>query len=659
MTGDTLPLLLMTIRDHPFIDVPQLAHFLGLSPLEVYPHLFKALGKGFLQGLRLRSLARWAERDLYALSGRGVYELASYEGVPLGSYGEFYPEVSRAAYRRALLNIDSLYPVRQLLALWSTRWELAYWATPARAPFTYEGQRFWIRLHGQGWVRCPQGGTQGEWFPVCLEWDEGDVQLEGFRKRFGSFYRWRESQEALDRPEAFPSLVIVTPTRKRALESLYYLRGGSARWQAPLLNCFATSRRKAFERDGAWYRLGAESSPGALLVGVKGLPEPLLPFGEEGGEGETQEDGGEEQDASRKREVFLGPSFSALISQKRGRSRGQKRDDEADDHGNGSEDDGSKAKVPQRPHVEELLRLRLILSPLGLRILKAVARWPFLTAGEISVVLRVFSSDKDVVDREDVRRELGRLQGMGLVEGYLTGDVAYWYLGGPGIELLAAGSPLALRRYARFRGWWVTPGGKDLKLKIGEYIHAWKHTRQVISFMFSLILLAGNKQLVNLDHEVVRWDFCPRIYWHYGSERRSLFPDSVATYRAGDEVYPFFLEVERARGHRERLLERFLRYALYFSCGAYRFAFGDFPQLVIVADREGRARAVRDELENVCRVLTAPLLPAYVTTTLLLDEQGVQGRIWRKVGEWKMQHLFRAFASEPRSAIKPLVVGRS
>lgn len=618
--GELQSLVLMTVRDHPFIDAHQLARFLALPLEHVVPVLFECFEKGFLESLRLRSLVGWGERDLYALSDKGMDELARLEGISPERYWALYPEVDRVFYQRALLKIDTLYTVRQLLALWAREWELAFWTTPTRVRFIYRGESQWMVLQGWGWIRRPAPG--GGWVPVCIEWDQGDVPVKGFRQRFGAFYRWSESQEARAHPEAFPVLVMVTSTRRRAMETLYYLREASVRWQLPWLACFVTSQREAFKTDGVWYRLGAEGSPGPLLVGQKGLPEPLA---EQGGLVSQMTTG-----SRRKRS--LGASLSELISE------------------------GHGAHKVSRSHTEHLVKVRLLLSRIEWGVLRTVAGWPFLNFTEVATVLRVLFSEGDAAP-EDIGRDLGRLQDLGLVNSVVSETGAsYWYVSGLGIELLAAGSHLALRRYARERGWWVPKGGQEITLLIGEYIQAWEHTRAIISFMLSFVRLMEYKQGANIDHELVEWDFTPRFFWKHGAGDLSLFPDSVASYRVGNQVYTFFLEVDRQKGHRERLLERMIKYAQYYSSGAYRATFGKFPTLVVVAGDEGRLREICDEVKGACRLAGSGLLPLRVTTMLLLKEKGVTGCIWRRADGERLQHLFPAFAGEPRSAIQPLVI---
>ena len=131
----------------------------------------------------------------------------------------------------------------------------------------------------------------------------------------------------------------------------------------------------------------------------------------------------------------------------------------------------------------------------------------------------------------------------------------------------------------------------------------------------------------------------------------------MATYRVGDQVYTFFLEVDRQTGHREKLLERMIKYAQYYSSGAYRAEFGEFPHLVVVAGDYGRMCAICDEMRKACRVAGSGLLPLRVTTTELLEEKGLTGCIWRRVDRERLQFLFPALANEPQSAIKPLVIG--
>jgi hypothetical protein len=116
-------------------------------------------------------------------------------------------------------------------------------------------------------------------------------------------------------------------------------------------------------------------------------------------------------------------------------------------------------------------------------------------------------------------------------------------------------------------------------------------------------------------HRLVIWDGveCVRRYRDARGRRRFLRPDSGGVYQVGRKVYPFLLEVDLDRGHRDRLVSRFRRY--YQS---RRFPgpteIGPMPRLLVLCATEGRARQVDEVLVELAEEAGEPVLDAAITT---------------------------------------------
>lgn len=116
-------------------------------------------------------------------------------------------------------------------------------------------------------------------------------------------------------------------------------------------------------------------------------------------------------------------------------------------------------------------------------------------------------------------------------------------------------------------------------------------------------------------HRLVIWDSveCIRRYLNARGHRRFLRPDSGGAYQVGQEVYPFLLEVDRDRGHRDRLVSKFRK---YYDSRRYPgpLETGPMPRLLIVCCAEGRARQVNEVLVELAQELEEPVLDAAITT---------------------------------------------
>jgi hypothetical protein len=154
-----------------------------------------------------------------------------------------------------------------------------------------------------------------------------------------------------------------------------------------------------------------------------------------------------------------------------------------------------------------------------------------------------------------------------------------------------------------------------VRLHLGAYRYAVEHTLLAVEFVIGLRRLADWWWEAGYFHRLVIWDSveCIRRYLDARGRRRFLIPDSGGIYQIGREIYPFLLEVDRDRGHRDRLVRKFRR---YYDSRRYPGALeiGPMPRLLILCTTEGRARQVNEVLVDLARELREPVLDAAITT---------------------------------------------
>lgn len=488
--------------------------------------------------------------DLYALGREGLIYLAGGPQVAV-AYARALG-LDPMGLGRALMRVRALSWTRNLLvSLLDQGQDLAWVVSPARV--AVGSRSLVLDAHG---VAIP---WPGRYIIFGVFADTGGISVAGWVGRLQLFMSWAEEQ--VRRGWAKPALVFLTTYNARAMQlvalwhELHAWRRGEE--QAHL---FVAAVNELGERGTAW--VSADGSQLYLWEGMHGDSEPLP---RSWPEIDSWKGGG-------------GESLGACMLQ--GTLGGNR-----------------------------VLRAFQNLSPIDWRVLDAIASWPLLRSVEIAALLGQQAGQ--------IARSTRRLLELGVVEVARLSerkDEERLHLSPSGISLLAATHGMRARRFGRARHW---PVGQDgpVRLHLGAYQYAVKHTLLAIEFMIGLRRLADWWWEAGYFHRLVIWDSveCVRQYIDALGRRRFLVPDSGGAYQIGQEVYPFLLEIDRDRGHRDKLVGK-LRH--YYDSRRYPDALeiGPMPRLLILSATEGRARQVNEVLVGLARERGEPVLDAAITT---------------------------------------------
>lgn len=453
---------------------------------------------------------------------------------------------------RSLLHVRALSWTRNFLVSLLECGQRLEWAiSPARIRV---GSRR-LTLDGQG-CASPWPGHH-LLFGVLA--DTGGTTVEGWADRLRLFLLWAE--RLAERREVAPVLVVLTTHSTRATRMVALWRDVvETRRRETQAHLFVAPVDDLAAEAGVWRR--PDGGRAYLWEGVRGSPEPF------------RRPWPEVEPGKRARGGSLG---ACMVEGPLG--------------GNA------------------VLQAFLHLSGNDWRVLEAVGSWPLLRSSEIAALLGW--------QRGQTARSTRLLLEMGLIEAVdLPGREGEerLYLSPLGIRLLAATHGLRARPYGRARLWPVGQSG-PVHLRLAPYLAAARHTLLAVEFVLGLRRLADWWWEQGYFHRLVIWDSveCIRRYTDGRGRRRFLRPDSGGVYQVGREVYPFLLEVDRDRGHRDRLVAKFRRY--YES---RRFPgpleIGTMPRLLILCAAEGRARQVNQVLVDLAREIGEPVLDAVITT---------------------------------------------
>jgi len=594
--------ILHTLRDHPWSETRFVARLTEAPLRSVQRRLAQLVDEGLAQRKRVSFVRGY----LYAPTKDGIVELAG-DGRRAKSYARAF---GLDAYHLAgtLLRAHSLTWMRDFLACLAADGRLQWAVSPHDV---HVGRRV-LHLDGHGcalWM--------GRYLRFAVLADSGGLAIEGYAPTFKRFARWaRRDEFAGDRPV----LILLTTYDRRAQQlSVLWGRAAPARSSSPEM--FVGVLEEIEERPSSWYR-GGESGRGALWRGCRGsstmIPRP------------------------RPSLVSRTGSRATLVQDVSAWGRGSVR--------------GRR------------LRTFLALSGKEWRVLHQVARWPLLrstglallggysgdSAGAVSQMLQKLEGQGlvRVVRADDAERrllELQRAQIRGrlarvkaptsraeLLERLLKVEDALftadrkeqeasserYALSHRGLGLLAAANGMTPLAYGEARLWpvgYAEVGEKRVvDFCIDRLLLTWEHTSLTNEFFLGLRRLAERQWTMERNHRLLIWDSVECRRWFWDEEgRQLLLPDSGGVYQIGDEVYEFWLEIDRGHSvagkHGEALKRKYERYYLYrFRPDAI---YGrSMPRILVVTPQIGRARQVRRVVLDLARERGEAPLPIYLTT---------------------------------------------
>lgn len=495
--------------------------------------------------------------------------------------------VTRGFVTGALLQVEALWGTRNLLVRLAQRGNLLASASPIRERSQdARGKALVLNLAAMGIAI-----KDHRHIPFVVVWDLGEIIVKAFEPTFVRLYRWSRSEVYRNHPARFPATVVVTINQRRAWQLVEMWHRVASHCRLAPLPCYVGVWEEIIssDRDGAWCKVDNESARVPLFHSLSGLDRAPTLF-----------------TTARRTKSSTTDYRSVLVSLHLG--------------------------VPDQ-------RSR--------QVLRSVASWPLLTAKELALMAGEHL--------RSIQASLKSLMDLGLIKSHLIESNLGYYLASAGIQLLAAACGQSPVRYAQSRHWSIVGGGQGRlpRLNLLSLVRSPAHTRQVRAFFVSLARLAEHcRRDLALDHTLVAWDDEreSRRYFRFGGRRWTLAPDASGLYRIGDQLYEFFLEIDRGTESRPRLARKLSNYYTYWKSGEFRREGSSMPRLLIVVPDEGRARAMRAVIVDGASLYGCDPLPAWIAVKEALDSRGPGAPVWRELTRWRFEHCLEGFGSPPESA---------
>ena len=569
---EDLDRILGILRDHPWSSAWHLAELSQLPIRTVYRHLDEMARRGWIWSLQVGMPD--VKGRIYAPGREGLIHLA-------GGRDLAWPYAQRMGLDPLSLG-KSLMRVRALT--WARNWlvsvlqrggHLVWAVSPARIPV---GSRvLFLDMFG---VISPWPGLYVTFGMIA---DTGGVSVKGWGERLGLFLTWAGGIYASERSDC-PLLLVLTPWDRRARQ-----------W-VRLWGAVIARRRQAMEKvyERPSRPGGRQVRPEALELRrrMTGLPlENLVDF---------RVISLDRLGAGGAWLTPYGPRY--LWEALHGSNRPFPREYREGGPAPSSRGDGlGGCMLPRSLGGSLALQSFLRMNEQDWRVMEAVASWPLLRGGELAVFLGMQTGR--------VAQVLRHLDGMGLVQ---RDSDRRWSLSPLGIQIMAAVSGMRVRQFGRARHWPVGRSG-EVRLHLGAYRYASRHTDLVVKFVMGLRQWAIWWQKMGYLCHLVIWDSVESQHEYVDVEGniRFLRPDSEGEIRIGNRNLYFFLEVDRDRGHEERLREKFSHYYEYRRSPGVLES-GMMPRLLVVCSTEGRARQINGVLLDLARERGEPVLDAMI-----------------------------------------------
>ncbi len=605
---------LCLLRDHPCSTASQVAGLTNLSLRSGQRYLSNLLSASLVQAVRVPRV----RGRLYAPSAAGIALLAG---------GKRKARTYARGFR-----IDSLHLAKTLLRAHSLLWARDFLTTLVvpRAGGLQWAVSPWETRVGCAVFRLDAYGCVlwiGRHIPFAILADPGGLAVERYADVLRNFARW--AGEAGLTGGVRPVLVMLTTYTRRALQLSVLWQDVTGRLESTHLDMFVAVFDELVGNPAGWWR-GGMAEQGPLWSGCHGStvaisrPWPSL------------------APCSDSRPVMVQNLADWLQEREHGRRR--------------------------------LVRAFLALSGKEWEVLEGVARWPLLRSGDLALLGGYSDSGKGLVAGAVQKLEAQGLirvvweseatrRGLDLQRAQLRGRVAKatesvsvkkleqrlvrvkhalqdlpeqgegekrYVMSHLGLELLAATRAMPPLAYGRASLWPVgyeeQNGKRVVVLRIARHLLAYEHALLINEFFLGLRRLAEEQwHRRHRNHQLLIWDSveCPRWFWDDRGRQR-LLPDAGGVYQIGQEVYEFWLEVDRGHSvggkHGQALRRKYERYYLYRRRPDATYG-GSMPRLLIVTRQLGRARQVRQVIVDLARERGERPLRAYVAT---LDD------IWRE-----------------------------
>ncbi len=283
---------------------------------------------------------------------------------------------------------------------------------------------------------------------------------------------------------------------------------------------------------------------------------------------------------------------------------------------------GDELAIPARSATESLGRTALVVTPADYRLLEVIGFHPYLTANQLSDVLRSGMAP--------VRRRLNRLLGLDLIRHPGTDEIGedaseeLVELTARGLHVVAARLGLSLAVAVRELG--LVGGGPDAHFgSRRKLLSTLAHTRGADDIFVHLYRQARARAAVGCDEAMVEWQNAAAC------SRRHLRPDGYGVYRRGSRYDGFFLEYDRGTMNARDYFEKFRAYYRYGITGRFERDYNSYPTiLVVTSDNAAEERIAR--VAGAAAVGQPGKLPLLLTCRWRIDgatnSHGLLGPVW-------------------------------
>lgn len=568
--------ILKLITTHPFLSVQQIARQLESSERAAQQAIDTLLADERVAAANLRHPALRQKRLFYAVKQGGN------KSSPKG--------VSRIALAQVPA-IAAVYQSRNFLLGMHATGNLQWWDSYWREKFQFNrrgSRQESILLHGGGiWQNIP----------FILEWDRGDVSVQGIERRAGRLAHFLASYRFAI-PESVPVLVVVATTWARAVRYLDELRRAAYAANAampPIYAAALSDLRKHGWGTRTWLQMGTGLAHGYLFQKAGKRFADVFP-------GDM---------TARQRAIYLSLP-------------------ETFEHESGA---------------RKLVALTLQTSPAEKQILRRVAGLPLATPKVISVT--------SGLEPKTTTQGLKRLETLGLIERIaLEGDAyepRYAILTRTGLEYLAAAAGTSLMAYAADRNYkldkYKEPRLEFLK-RNGD------HLRAVYDALLLFAAAAEQARGLGWKEYLAVWDgeVDARRYFHWQGRPFLLYPDSFGVYTVGHLKYPFFVEVERTVNRSLVAIEKKLKiYRGFLQSGVAEQEFRNLDIfMLLIGKKRGQLERWRRAFNRVMG-RNARGIHLRLSTLPEMAKRGATGMSWLDENN-NRAYPFPGLAARPDSA---------
>lgn len=582
--------ILNALTDHPWLTPNQLEVYLGRSPTRLHVDLESLLAGRSIQRVNPRS-ATLAVRAVYALTDRGVQVLAERAGMEPRVWRAQH-RISRTRHMQLLWVLDRVCRVRDLLlALSQERQQLTELAVEVEERFYDWTKEHVLHLHGRGML-C---NTEGQRLPVVVAWETEASALT--LPQLNAFVLWQFASQFLG-PEGErydPQLLFIVPRLERIMELQRLLlrlctRDG-IKGMPPLYLTTVPLLQARGAQSPIWFNF-LTSEWGRMFAGAvfQRIPDGV---------------------------------FSPI------RASGAQHFGKI-----GTFRTEALGLVANRSYAE-LLQFKLQLSPQAKRLLGEMSMHPLLAADELTLLLQAGA------DR--VQMELKRLTTWKLVSVHTKGGGRHYTLTWLGLRYLTAeaGYGRAVQAYVRQRG---------LRGGTGRLVFHFQHTRVTNQFFLLWIQAAraqGAAFLWEAELPSQRY-FRERdeLYWNETVRIHRFMPDGTGSWRAGDHLFQFAVEIDRTHESTGNLVNKFKEYYAWQRWREQEWQDRRTIHLLVVTTGWARSATIREALQRAW-TLGTPQLSLWVTTFQEIDWNGLDASIWRYSGDWPQLHRLPCFEELP------------